>query len=164
DMLVVSEESIAQAIVLLIERARLVAEGAGALATAALLSGALANPGRTVSVVSGGNIDVNVLGRITARGLLVEGRHRTLTVAAANVPGELALVTGALAVAGANVLEVTHELVTADLPVSVARITFRIEVAGPEAFDQLIAGLLARGLLPGAVTDLSTPAAASTPR
>jgi len=164
DVVTVAEESIAQAIVLLIERARLVTEGAGALSTAALLAGVASNTGRTVCVVSGGNIDVNVLGRITARALLLEGRHRKLTVAAANVPGELALVTGALAELGVNVLEVTHELVTADLPVSVARITFRIEIAGPEAFDALMSGMVERGLQRGTATDLVTQTAASTHR
>src|SRR5690606_25285062 len=96
-----------------------------------------------------GNIDVNVLGRVVARGLLVGGRHRTLTVAAANVPGELALITEGLAEAGANVLEVTHDLVTTDLPVSVGRITFRIETASPETFEQVVETLLRRGLVRG---------------
>lgn len=163
EVVTIDEERIAEAIVLLLERARLVVEGAGALATAALMSGLLDAPGRTVSVLSGGNIDVNLLGRIAARGLLLGGRHRTLTVAAANVPGELALVTAALAEAGANVIEVEHELVTKDLPVTVARVTFRLEVAGPEAFEGVVQGLLRSGLVPGVRTDLSTQKAASTP-
>lgn len=168
DVVTVSEERIAEAIVLLVERARIVVEGAGALGTAALLTGGLLTGrlrhlGRTVNVISGGNIDVNLLGRITARGLLLAGRHRTLTVAAANVPGELAMITDALAGAGANVLEVQHELVTRDLPVSVARITFRLEVADDEAYRRMLGALETRGLVPGVKTDLSTPKAASTP-
>src|SRR5690606_478805 len=66
EVVTVTEESVAQAIVLLMERSRLVVEGAGALATAAILSGAVTVTGPTVSVVSGGNIDLNVLGRVAA--------------------------------------------------------------------------------------------------
>jgi len=163
DVVAVSEEAIARAVVLLMERARLVVEGAGALSTAALMTGAVASPGRTVAIVSGGNIDLNVLARLVARGLLLEGRHRTLTVAAANVAGELSLITSGLAAAGANVIEVQHELVTADLPVSVARLTFRLEVKGDDAFDAAVKALLARGLVRGTTTDLSTASAAATP-
>ena len=163
DVVAVSEQDIARAVVFLIERARLVVEGAGALGVAALLSGATAARGRTVAVLSGGNIDINLLGRIVERGLLVEGRSRSLTIAAANVPGELSRITGAVAAAGANIIEVGHELVTADLPVGVARLTLRLEVAGDEAFEQLIETLLAAGLVRGAATDLTTAAAASMP-
>ncbi|MDP6606192.1 MAG: pyridoxal-phosphate dependent enzyme, partial [Dehalococcoidia bacterium] len=93
DVVTVTEEQIVQAVLFLVERARLVVEGAGALGVAALLSGAVAAPGPAVAVLSGGNIDINLLGRIVERGLLVGGRHRRLTVAAANVPGELARIS-----------------------------------------------------------------------
>lgn len=164
EVVTVSEEAIAQAIVFLLERGRLVVEGAGALAVAALLSNAVSSPGKAVCVLSGGNIDVNVLGRIAARGLVLSGRHRTLTVAAANVPGEMALVTGGLAAAGANILEVTHSVADADLPIGVSRVTFRLEVSDAEAFERVTATLIERGLQPGTLTDLATPTAASAPR
>lgn len=164
-VIAVPEEAIARAIVLLIERSRLVVEGAGALGVAAVLSGALTgvvpSPGKTAIVLSGGNIDVTALGRIVARGLLLEGRQRTLTVAAANVPGELARITRAMADAGANVIEVRHEIVTPDLPLGVARLTFRLEVTGAEAFEALLDTLEAHGLRKGVATDLATPAAAA---
>ncbi len=163
EVVTVSEESIAQALVFLIERARLVVEGAGALSTAALLTGAVQDSGNTVVVVSGGNIDINVLGRIVARGLVHEGRHRELTVAAANVPGELAQISSALARAGANILEVSHDLVAGDLPVGVGRLTFRVEISSADVFDDLVETMLAHGLLRGTLTDLSTPAATATP-
>ena len=163
DVVAVPEEQIARAIVTLIERAKLVAEGAGALGVAALLSGAVEARGRTIVVLSGGNIDINLLDRIVERGLLTEGRRRRLTVAAANIPGELARVSGRIADAGANVLQVDHELVNADLPVGVARLTFRLEVAGPEAFERLKESLRASGLRPGSVTDFVTEDAAEMP-
>ncbi len=163
DVVTVSEEAIARAVVFLIERARLVVEGAGALGVAALLSGAAVPGGRTVAILSGGNIDINLLGRIVERGLRIEGRSRILTIAAANVPGELARITGAVAEAGANIIEVGHELVDSQLPVGVACLTLRLEVAGAEAFAQLIETLLAAGLVRGEVTDLATAAAVSMP-
>ena len=163
DVVAVHEATIARAMVLLMERTKLVVEGAGALGVAALLEGAVEARGRTAIVLSGGNVDINLLDRIVERGLVSEGRRRSLTVAAANVPGELARVSGLLAAADANVLEVDHELVSADLPVGVARLTFRLDVAGPEAFEQLRAGLAAAGLRPGAVTDFVTESAAAMP-
>lgn len=163
EVVAVTDEAVAQAVVLLLERTKLVAEGAGALGLAALTSGALQLEGRTVVVLSGGNIDINLLGRIVARGLLDSGRHRRLTVAAANVPGELARITGVLAKAGANIIEVSHDLVTTELPIGVGRLTFELEVAGPEAYDRLVADMLAAGMTRGTVTDLATAAAAAMP-
>jgi threonine dehydratase len=167
DVVAVSEEEVAHAVVTLIDRARLIVEGAGALGVAALLSGlvpsASAGSGRTVAVLSGGNIDINLLGRIVERGLLAEGRHRTLTVAAANVPGEMARISGVLASAGANILQVDHDRTRGELPIGVSRITFELEVAGNEAYERLFDALLASGLERGESTDLATPAAAQMP-
>jgi threonine dehydratase len=146
-----------------VERARLVIEGAGALGVAALLSGVAAPSGPTVAVLSGGNIDINLRGRIVERGLLHEGRRHGLTVAAANVPGELARITGAVAEAGGNIVEVRHDLVTADLPVGVACISLQLEVADREAFEQLVLRLVDSGLVRSEQTDLATPAAAAMP-
>lgn len=163
DVVTVTEEQIAQAVLFLVERARLVIEGAGALGVAALLSETVTPSGPTVAVLSGGNIDINLLGRIVERGLLVEGRRRRLTVAAANVPGELARITGAVAEAGANIIEVEHELVTAELSAGVARITLQLDVAGDDGFDAVLAALHRAGMLDGEQTDLMTVAAAAMP-
>jgi threonine dehydratase len=163
DVVAVHETAIARAMVLLMERTNMVVEGAGALGVAALLEGLVEARGRTAIVLSGGNVDINLLDRIVERGLVSEGRRHALTVAVANVPGELALVTGLLAAAGANVLEVDHVMVSADLPVGVARLTVRLDVAGPEAFEQLRVGLAAAGLGPGVVTDFVTKSAAAMP-
>ena len=163
DVIAVGEEQIASAIVFLIERSRLVVEGAGVLGVAALLAGAVEPRGTTVAVLSGGNIDVSLLGRLVERGLLVEGRRRRLTVAAANIPGELATITAAAAAGGANIIEVDHELATPDLPVGVARISLRLEVADDASYEALVQAMLAAGLVRGAGTDLATPAAAQRP-
>jgi len=162
DVVTVSEDEIAQAVLFLVERARLVIEGAGALGVAALLGG-VAPSGPTVVVLSGGNIDINLLGRIVERGLLHEGRRHRLTIAAANVPGELARITSAVAEAGGNIIEVGHELVTAELPVGVALITLQLEVADNEAFELLVQRLVDSGLVRSELTDLTTPAAVAMP-
>jgi threonine dehydratase len=114
-------------------------------------------------VLSGGNVDINLLDRIVEHGLVGEGRHVTLTVAAANVPGELARISQELAAAGANILEVEHELVTPDLAVGVARLTFRLEVGGRDHAARAVEALRAAGLRPGDTTDLITPRAAAMP-
>ena len=159
----VSERSIARAMLLLIERTKQVVEGAGALGVAALLEEQIRSAGPIVVVLSGGNVDINLLDRIVERGLVTEGRRQLLTVAASNTPGELANISAAIAAAGANVVEVRHELVTADLPVGVARLVFHLDVAGRQAFDELIASLLAAGMRRGARTDLMTEQAAAAP-
>jgi threonine dehydratase len=163
DVVTVPEEAIAHAVVTLIERTKLIVEGAGALGVAALLNGAVVPRGRTVCVLSGGNIDINLLDRIVERGLLDEGRRKRVTFAAANVPGELARITSALAAGGANIIEVGHELVVPELPVGVARITVRLEVAGADGAQRLESALLDAGLRRGVATDFATPAAASMP-
>ena len=153
----------ASALLFLLERSHLVAEGAGALGVAALISGRVEPSGPTVAVVSGGNIDVNRLGWLLARGLAVDGRQRTLTVASAHVPGELARITGAIAEAGVNIVEIDHDLRSPELPVGVARVRMRLDVDGAAAFDQLVDSLLDAGFRRGSATDLETPAAAENP-
>ena len=163
DVVAVSDEATAQAVVMLLERTKLVVEGAGALGVAALLEGKAEARGRTIVVLSGGNIDINLLGRIVARGLVTGGRHRRLTIATANIPGELARITRVVAEAGANILDVQHEADVGELPLGVARVTLRLEVAGDAAYETLLEALLAAGLRRGDSTDLATAAAAATP-
>lgn len=162
DLVEVPEADIASSVVFLLERARLVVEGAGALGVAALRAGIVRPQGPTVAVISGGNIDVSVLGRLVQRGLAVDGRQRRLTIAAANVPGELARITEVCSAHGANIIEVVHDLAPPELPVGVARITLRLEVAGVEAYEALLAGFLAAGFAEGAASELLTPAAAES--
>ena len=106
DLIEVPEADIASAVVFLLERARLVVEGAGALGVAALRAGLVRPNGPTVALISGGNIDASVLGRLVQRGLAVDGRQRRVTIAAANVPGELVQIAEVCSAQGANILEV----------------------------------------------------------
>jgi len=105
----VSDDEIATAILTLMEQQKLVAEGAGAVAFAALLFNKLPIEGKKVcAVVSGGNIDVNILSRVINRGLLTTGRLSELTIEMLDKPGQLKEVSAIIADMGANVTKVLH--------------------------------------------------------
>ncbi len=158
DMVSVGEEAIARAIVMLIEKSKLVAEGAGALAVAALQSGAYRPKENTVAVVSGGNIDINLVGSIVRRGLSEAGRYQELVVEVSDVPGELALVASAIADGGGNILEVEHNREAPSLPLGVAMLELVLEVNGREHFETIVGLLRQRGLddVPGQPGHLAT--------
>ncbi|MDE5844148.1 MAG: threonine ammonia-lyase [Muribaculaceae bacterium] len=110
DIVTVSEDEIAAAILYLIEKQKLVAEGAGAVPVAAVMAGKIPVKGKkVVCLVSGGNIDVNTLNRVIARGLKVGGRLLTLTIDLADKPGQLSGVCNVIANLGANVVSINHE-------------------------------------------------------
>jgi threonine dehydratase len=149
DLVTVDEEEIASAVLLLLERQKTVAEGAGAAGLAALLAGrvAVGRGERCVAVLSGGNIDVNIVARIIDRGLVADGRLARLVVKVPDRPGSLALLTGALAGLGANVLETHHQRAFADISVADVRIVVHVETRGRGHVDEIVAGLEARGLV-----------------
>jgi threonine dehydratase len=158
EMVAVGDEAIARAIVMLIEKSKLVAEGAGALAVAALQSGAHKPRGPIVAVVSGGNIDINLVGSIVRRGLVDAGRYQELTIEVSDTPGELALVASAVAEAGGNILEVEHKREAPQLPIGVALLELVLEVNGAEHFAEIIRLLRTKGLrgVPGSAARLTT--------
>ncbi|GAB4326187.1 MAG: threonine ammonia-lyase [Dehalococcoidia bacterium] len=154
-----SDTAIARAIVLLIERSKLIAEGAGALGVAALQSGAYRPRGKTVVVVSGGNIDINVLGQVVRRGLVEAGRYQRIDIEVADVPGELARVATAIAKAGGNVLEVHHSRDVRTLPVGVAMLELLVEVNDRRHLEEVTEALREAGL----EADPHNPARLTTP-
>jgi threonine dehydratase len=142
DIVTVSEEEIASAILALAEQEKTVAEGAGAVALAAVLEGRVDLRGAPVAcLVSGGNIDMNTLSKIIERGLTRDGRRVRLTVDVPDRPGSLALVTDVIARCRANVLEVFHERAFAAGPVGSTGVRFTLETRGREHVDQVIARL-----------------------
>ena len=161
DVIAVSDEAIARAIVFLIEKSKFIAEGAGALAVAALQSGAYRPSGTTLAIISGGNIDINLLGSIVRRGLVDAGRYRHLTVEVSDSPGELALVSSVIASAGGNIIEVDHNREAPGMPVGVAVLDLLLEVNGPSHFEEIIHALRERGArgVPGSTARLATEAA-----
>jgi threonine dehydratase len=134
DIVAVDEVEIAAAVHLLLERQKLLAEGAGAIALAALTTGRIAvHRGEAVVVIlSGGNIDLNLAGRIVDRGLVADGRLARLAVTVPDRPGSLALLTRLVAEAGANVLEVAHGRAFADISVRDVEIVMLLETRGTE--------------------------------
>lgn len=106
----VSDDEIATAILTLMEKQKLVSEGAGAVGVAAILAKKLDLAGRNVcAVVSGGNIDVNILSRVINRGLLSTGRVAELKISLLDKPGQLREVSSIIADCGANVIQVRHD-------------------------------------------------------
>lgn len=119
DIVTVSDDEIAAAILALMERQKLVAEGAGATPVAACMFGHLPVEGkRVVCVISGGNIDVNILSRVINRGLAMSGRKVTLSLKLTDKPGQLEQVSHIIAELGANVVSVDYDLTDPDLPIS----------------------------------------------
>ncbi len=110
DIVTVSDDEIATAILTLMERQKLVAEGAGAVSVAAVMFGKLPliKGDKVCAVVSGGNIDVNILSRVINRGLLTSGRLTNLTIKLIDKPGQLKTVSALIADAGANVIRVQY--------------------------------------------------------
>jgi threonine dehydratase len=145
DIVAVDEAQIAGAVHLLLERQKLLAEGAGAVPLAALLAGALpcGEQDVVVMILSGGNIDVNLVERIVDRGLVADGRLARLTVTVPDRPGHLAQLTQLVASAGANVLEVSHRRAFADISVRDVEIVLYVETRGQEHQAALLALLAA---------------------
>jgi threonine dehydratase len=127
----VDESEIAEAILRLLEGEKTVAEGAGAAALAVLLAGRLPLQGsRTVLVVSGGNIDVNLLSRIIDRGLAKSGRIMRVRVLIPDLPGTLARLLATIAHTGSNVLNVHHDRLDAGTPLGSTSVDIVLETRG----------------------------------
>ncbi len=113
EIVTVSDDEIAAAILALIEKQKLIAEGAGAAAVAAVMFDKLPIEGKkVVCVVSGGNIDVNILNRVINRGLLTNGRVCTIELEVTDKPGTLLKLLAVIAEQGANVLAVNHDRIS----------------------------------------------------
>ncbi|MGE3073758.1 MAG: threonine ammonia-lyase [Dehalococcoidia bacterium] len=161
EIVCVPDEAIAESIVMLIERAKFVVEGAGALGVAAIMSGRYRPKGRALAVVSGGNIDINLLGSVVRRGLVEAGRYQHLLIEVSDTPGELALVSSVVAEVGGNILEVDHNREAPGMPVGVAVLELLLEVNGAQQFNEILEALRTRGLrgVPGSQARLATESA-----
>ncbi len=129
----VDEEEIAEAILMLLEGDKTVAEGAGAVGVAGIASGRLPVGGRKVGVVvSGGNIDVNLISRIIERGLVKSGRLTRVTVVLPDVTGALARLTTRVAELGTNILEINHDRAFAGVELGETLVELVLETRGAE--------------------------------
>jgi threonine dehydratase len=147
DLVTVGEEEIASAVLLLLEREKTVAEAASATALAAVLSGAVSGiaGANVVLLLSGGNIDVNLLSRIIERGLVNDGRVTHLEVRVDDRPGALAALTALLAERGANILKLDHRRGTHGLWVTEAEVALTLETRGTAHAAELVEALSAAG-------------------
>ncbi len=138
DVVTVSDEAIARAVLLLVERAKQVVEPSGAAALAALLEGAVEVDGPTVAVLSGGNVDPLLLNRIIQSGLYEEGRYLVVTTRMVDRPGALATLLGIVADAKANVIAVEHHRLNTRLGVLEVEVVLELETRGPSHITHLV--------------------------
>ncbi len=130
-MVTVGEDEIASAILMLMERKRVIAEGAGAAPLAALLSGRWKIAGhKIVLVISGGNIDVHLLDRIIEKGLAQTGRLIRLEIPLRDTPGALAKLADLVGRHHANILHIVHERAAKDIPIGYSRVILALETRG----------------------------------
>lgn len=145
DIVTVSEESLSRAVLAVLERAKMVVEPAGAAAVAALLEdpGAFETP--AVAVLSGGNIDPLLLGKVIRHGMAAAGRYLNLRVCIPDLPGGLAQLLGDISAVGANVLEVVHERISPTLNLNEVEVHLQLETRGEPHTEQLLSRLRERG-------------------
>jgi threonine dehydratase len=141
-MVTVSEEEIANAILILIEREKAVVEGAGAATLAALINEKFWVKERNIALVlSGGNIDVNMISRIIERGLVKEGRLVRMQVTISDRPGVLHDVSGIIGRMRANIMETHHERAFSNSPIGMANVVLTLETRGPDHIQEIIQAL-----------------------
>lgn len=146
EVVTVTEDEIAAAILALIEQQKLVAEGAGAVAVAAVMFDKIPIEGKkVVCIVSGGNIDVNILNRVINRGLTKSGRNCSLTIMLYDKPGQLSGVCNVIAQLGGNIISVNHERTNASTHITGCTIRVTLETRNQEHIDTIIQGLTDAG-------------------
>ena len=145
DMVAVSDEEISEAIVLLLERAKLVVEGAGAVGVAALLSGKAVVSGTAVPVLSGGNIDPTMLISVMRHGLTVAGRYLVVRTQLSDRPGELIKLLSLVAEERGNVISVEHHREGMDVPVSETEVELTLVTRDEDHCRTLLEAMSERG-------------------
>ncbi len=146
EVVLVEEEEIAQAIVALLERSKLLVEGAGAVTLAALMNGKVGEvTGKTVCLLSGGNIDVKTIAVVVERGLLAAGRYLKLKVELDDVPGSLAKLSADIAATRANISLITHDRRSKALPIGRAEVHLELETRGFEHIQEVVGFLTRQG-------------------
>ncbi|MFC9246832.1 threonine ammonia-lyase [Streptomyces sp. NPDC057136] len=143
----VSEDELSSALLLCLERAKMVVEPAGASPVAALLSDPEAFAGPVVAVLSGGNVDPLLMQRILTHGMAAAGRYLSLRLRLTDRPGALATLLAALSVADANVLDVSHVRTDPRLGLTEAEVELHLETKGPAHCEEVAATLRDAGYL-----------------
>ena len=139
DIVSVEDEEVAEAIVLLAERTKLVVEGAGAASVAATLGGLVGGSGAVLALLSGGNIDASLMVQVMRRGLALSGRYLVVRTRVLDRPGELAKLLDLLAAERVNIVEVEHQREAAGVPVGDTGVELTLLTRDPEHCEQLLA-------------------------
>ena len=145
DMVSVTDEEISEAIVLLLERAKLVVEGAGAVGVAALLAGKARATGTAVPILSGGNIDATMLISVMRHGLTAAGRYLVVRTQLADRPGELIKLLSLVAEERGNVISVEHHREGMDIPVTATEVELTLLTRDEEHCLAILAAMAERG-------------------
>ncbi len=148
EVVTVDDDDIARAMLVLLERAKMVVEPAGAVGVAAIMTGKITASGPTVVVLSGGNIDPLIMERVIAHGLAASERYLKLRIPLPDRPGQLARTSEIIADQNANVVEVLHTRHGSGLAISQVELELHIETRGPEHADQVITALRDAGYDP----------------
>jgi threonine dehydratase len=147
-VITVDDDLIARALLLLLERAKLVVEPAGAVGVAAILAGAVRDTGKTVVVLSGGNIDPMMMERVISHGLAASERYLKLRIPLPDRPGQLARIAALIAEANANVVEVLHTRHSEGMQISHVELELHVETRGPEHAQEVLEKLRDEGYVP----------------
>ncbi|GER84671.1 MAG: threonine ammonia-lyase [Thermogemmatispora sp.] len=146
DVVLVDDEAIISAVLFLMERCKMLVEGAGAAGVAALLSGTVKLPGKKVLVpLTGGNIDINLVGRFIEHGLAAAGRYFVIHTRLEDRPGELMRFLGIIADMRINVIDVRHQRISSHLPIMQREETLTLETRDRAQCEQLLERLRAAG-------------------
>lgn len=142
----VEEEDIALAIVSLLEKTKLLVEGAGAVTLAAVQNRRIPDlAGKTVCLLSGGNIDVKTISQVVERGLIAGGRYLKLTVELDDHPGALAVLAGNIAETRANIFHINHDRRSKSLPIGRTDVSLELETRGYDHIKEIVGFLEGRG-------------------
>jgi len=144
EIVTVNEREIANAVLLLLEIEKTVAEGAAAVAMAALVNKKISATGKNVGlIVSGGNIDMNLISRIIETGLVQDGRLSKFTIVISDRPGSLARLAQRVADLGANILQITHSRGFGEMAIGETEVELILETAGGEHIERIYSALKA---------------------
>ena len=153
EVVTVTDDDIARAILVLLEQAKVVVEPAGAVGVAAILAGKVSGTGKTMAVLSGGNIDPLLLQRVVSHGLAASGRYLSIRIPLPDRPGQLARVSELLSQVGANVVEVLHTRHGQGLQISEVILQLSVETRGAEHTELTLDTLRRAGYEPTVVPD-----------
>lgn len=147
EIVTVDDDEIAQAILFLMEKGKMVAEGAGAAPVAAIMNKKFDVSGKVVAVISGGNIDVTMISRIIEKGLLRAGRVSKLRIVMQDCPGQLELVSHIIGAGGANVMAIHHDRTDVDLDIRDAILEITMETQDRDHARRIVAALREAGFV-----------------